>query len=145
MLMRQPDKSRGETDMKRRANTTFAGKDWDEKPFDEFDGGRKLTRASVAYSYTGDLEGESKVEYLMAYNADGTGNHVALERVIGKIDNRTGSFVIQHTGTFDEKGVKDRWFIVPGSGTGDLQGLIGGGEFEISGHGPYPISFEYEL
>jgi hypothetical protein len=70
----------------------------------------------------------------MAYNADVTGNHVAPERVIRKIDDRTGSFVIQHTGTFDGKSVKDRWFIVPGSGTGDLQGLIGG-EFEISGHG----------
>lgn len=131
--------------MKKQVNTTFVGKTWDEKPFDEFDGGRKLTRSSVTYSYTGDLEGEGKAEYLMAYNTDGTGNHVALERVIGKMAGRSGSFVIQHTGTFDAKGVKNHWFIVPGSGTGDLQGLIGGGEFEISGHGPYPISFECEF
>ncbi|MBI5304948.1 MAG: DUF3224 domain-containing protein [Chloroflexi bacterium] len=39
--------------------------------------------------------------------------------------------------------VKDRWFVVPGSGTGDLQGLRSRGEFEISGQGPFPISFEY--
>jgi hypothetical protein len=131
--------------MKKQAATIFAGKTWDENPFDEFEGGRKLTRSSVTYSYTGDLEGEGKVEYLMVYNTDGSGCHVALERVIGKMDGRSGSFVIQHTGTFDAKGVQDRWFIVPGSGTGDLQGLTGGGEFKISGQGPYPISFEYDF
>jgi hypothetical protein len=131
--------------MKKRANTTFAMKSWDEKLFDEFDGGRKLTRAGVTYSYTGDLEGESKVEYLMVYAADGTADYVGLERVIGKMDDRSGSFVVQHTGTFEAKGVKNRWFIVPDSGTGDLQGLIGGGEFEISGQGPFPISFEYDF
>ena len=131
--------------MKKRANTTFAMKSWDEKPFDEFDSGRKLTRAGVTYSYTGDLEGESKVEYLMVYAADGTANYVGLERVIGKIGSRSGSYVIQHAGTFEAKSVQDRWFIVPGSGTGDLQGLMGGGEFEISGQGPFPISFEYDF
>ena len=131
--------------MKKRANTTFAMKSWDEKPFDEFDGGRKLTRASVTYSYTGDLEGESKVEYLMIYAADGTANYVGLERVIGKIGSRSGSYVTQHIGTFEAKGVQDRWFIVPGSGTGDLQGLMGEGKFEISGQGPFPVSFEYDF
>jgi hypothetical protein len=131
--------------MKKRASTTFAMKSWDEKSFDEFDDGRKLTRAGVTYSYTGDLEGESKIEYLMVYAADGTANYVGLERVIGKLGNRSGSYVIQHVGTFEAKSVQDRWSIVPGSGTGDLQGLIGEGEFEISGQGPFSVSFEYDF
>jgi hypothetical protein len=131
--------------MKKRANTTFAIKGWTEQPFDEFDGGRKLTRATVTYSYTGDLEGEGTVEYLMVYNTDGSGNHIALEHVKGTLAGRSGSFVIQHTGTFATTGVKESWFIVAGSGTGELEGLIGGGSFEISGHGPYPIVFDYEF
>lgn len=130
--------------MSTRAITAFTAKSWDEKPYDEFDEGRKLTRASVTYTYTGDLEGEGKAEYLMIYTVDGTGHAIALERVVGKIGGRSGSFVVQHDGTFKATGVKNRWFVVPGSGTGDLQGLTGGGEFEISGQGPYSITFEYD-
>lgn len=131
--------------MRKQANTTFAGKTWDEKTIDELEGGRKRTRVSASYSYTGDIEGEGHVEYIMTYNPDKTGNHVGLERVTGKIEGRSGSFVIEHVGTFDATGVKEKWFVAPGSATGELQGLSGGGEFEISGHGPYPIRFEYEF
>jgi Protein of unknown function (DUF3224) len=131
--------------MSTHATTTFTMKSWDEKPYDEFDGGRKLTRASVTYAYSGDLEGEGKMEYLMAYNADGSGNAIGLERVLGRVGGRSGSFVIQHNGTFEARGVKDTWFIVPGSGTEQLQDLSGGGSFDISGQGPYPITFDYDL
>lgn len=132
--------------MSTRATTTFAMTSWDEKPFDEFDGGRKLTRARVAFTYHGDIEGESTLEYLMAYAPNGSGNYVCLERVVGRIGERVGSFVLQHAGTFDAAhAVKDTWFIVPGSGTGELQGLSGAGEYGISGQGPYPVTFEYDL
>jgi hypothetical protein len=131
--------------MSTHATATFATKSWDEKPYDEFDGGRKLTRAHVAYTYQGDIEGESTLEYLMTYDPNGAGNYVGLERVIGRLGGRSGSFVIQHTGTFEGQSVKDTWFIAPGSGTGELEGLSGGGEFSISGEGPYPITFEYDF
>ena len=128
-----------------RAIASFAMKSWDEKPYDEFEGGRKLTRADVVYTYQGDIEGEGKVQYLMAYAPNGTGNFVGIERVVGKFAGRSGSFVMQHDGTFEAHGVTDRWTIVPGTGTGELQSLTGKGEGTISGHGPYPITFEYEL
>lgn len=127
------------------AATTFSMQGWDEKPYDEFDGGRKLTRTHAAYAYQGDLEGESRVEYLMAYAHDGTGSFVGLERVTGRLGGRAGSFVIQHTGTFTPTGVQDTWFIAPGSGTDGLEGVTGSGRFDITGHGPYPITFEYQL
>ncbi len=39
----------------------------------------------------------------------------------------------------------DSWFVVPGSGTGDLKGLSGKGGFK-SGHADeYPFRFEYEF
>ena len=130
--------------MSTRGSATFAIKSWDEKPYAEFEGGRKLTRASVVYTYSGDIEGEGSVEYLMVYGPHGAGTYVGMERVVGKVAGRSGSFVSQHTGTFEPKGVSDTWFISPESGTGELEGLSGGGDAAISGHGPYSIAFDYD-
>lgn len=128
-----------------RANTTFAVKRWDEQSFLHYAEGRKLTRARVTHLYAGDLEGEGQVEYLLAYTVNGIGQAVALERVTGKLAGRSGSFVIQHTTTFAAHTVRDYWSVVPGSGTDDLRALSGGGAFELSGPGPYPISFDFSL
>jgi hypothetical protein len=40
------------------------------EPYDQRDGGTALTRASVAVSYHGDIEGEGTLEYQMAYPGD---------------------------------------------------------------------------
>lgn len=125
--------------------STLSMKTWDEKPYEEIDGERKLTRTHATFAYEGDLEGEGAVEYLMSYNPDGLGVFVGLERIVGRIGQRSGSFVVQHTGTFEPQSVTTRWSFVPGSGTGELQGIGGGGEFILVGHGPYPIAFDYEF
>jgi hypothetical protein len=124
---------------------TFTSKAWDEKPYAEIDGERKLTRTHATFVYEGDIEGEGSVEYLMAYSPNGLGNFVGLERIVGRVGGRPGSFVVQHTGTFDPQSVTTQWQIVPGSGTGELEGLRGGGEVVLAGHGPYPITFDYNL
>jgi hypothetical protein len=124
--------------------TSFASKAWDEKSYAEMDGERKLTRTHAVFTYTGDIEGEGTVEYLMAYSPDGLGSFVGLERIVGCLGGRAGSFVVQHTGTFDPKSVTTQWQIVPGSGTGELEGLRGGGQVRLAGHGPYPLSFDYD-
>jgi hypothetical protein len=48
--------------MSERATATFRVKAWDESPYDEVDAGPKLTRATVAKSFSGDIEGEGTVE-----------------------------------------------------------------------------------
>jgi hypothetical protein len=53
--------------MKHTANARFALKAWDEKPYSEGVDLPKLTRASVTKTFTGDLEGDGQVEYLMVY------------------------------------------------------------------------------
>jgi hypothetical protein len=131
--------------MKTTGKATLATKTWDEKPYTEIDGERKLTRTQATFTYEGDLEGEGAVEYLMAYCPNGLGNFVGLERIIGRIGTRTGGFVVQHTGTFDPKAVNTHWTFVPGSGTGELEGLSGGGEVILMGHGPYAITFDYDF
>ncbi|MCC6190337.1 MAG: DUF3224 domain-containing protein [Anaerolineales bacterium] len=117
-----------------RARSTFEVTRWDEKPYQEGEGGFKLTRASVSKTFQGDLEGQSTVEYLMVYPGEGRGatHFVGLERVEGKLGGRPGSFVLQHTGTDDGHTAASRYFVVPGSGTGELQGLRGEGGGAIS-------------
>ena len=125
--------------------TNFTTKAWDEKPYTEIDGDRKLTRTRAVFAYEGELEGEGTIDYLMAYCPNGLGNFVGLERIVGRLGGRSGSFVIQHTGTFDPKAVYTHWEFVPGSGTGELQGLTGSGDFVLEGQGPYVVTFNYDV
>lgn len=131
--------------MKTHASATFEIKAWDEKPYAEFEGGRKLTHASVKKTFHGDIEGESSVEYLMAYGKDGSACFVGMERVVGRIGNRSGSFVLQHSGTFSGGIARATWFIVPGSSTGELGGLRGEGNSEVGHEQPYVITLDYDF
>jgi hypothetical protein len=127
-------------------NAFFALKAWDEKPYNELPGELKMTRSSVAYAYHGDIEGDSTLDYLMVYRPDESGSFVGLERIIGRVAGRTGSFVLQHTGTFDKTNVHGTFFVVPNSGTGELANLRGEGEMHLSGHAErYPMVFKFDL
>lgn len=131
--------------MKKSANARFAITKWDEQPYSEGPGQPKLTRARVTKTYTGDIEGEAQVEYLMMYRSDGSATFVGLERVVGRIAGKTGTFVLQRTGVFEGGQAKESYFIIPGSATGDLQGLSGDGSSAV-GHGmehPFTLSYEW--
>jgi hypothetical protein len=132
--------------MSTRATGTFKIQDWEEKPYDEIEGGRKLTRSSVKQAFAGDVEGEGAVEWLMCYRPDQTADFVGLQRIVGQIEGRTGSFVLLQTeGTFDGKVARGRLSVVPGSGTGELEGLRGTGEFSAPHGGEPSISLDYEF
>lgn len=122
----------------------FAVKAWDEKPYNEAPGELKLTRSHNVYSYTGDLEGESQLEFLMVYREDGTGSFVGQERVVGRLAGRQGSFILEHQGTFDKTTVTSTCVILPGTGRGDLRGLSGQGTLRLAGHAErYPLELTY--
>ena len=127
------------------ANARFAIKSWDEKPYSEGEDRPRLTRASVTKTYTGDIEGAAQVEYLMMYRSDGSATFVGLERVVGRMGGQTGTFVLQRTGIFEGGQAKESYAVIPGSGTGDLQGLRGDGSSAV-GHGmEHPFTLNYEL
>ena len=131
--------------MSTHAAPIFRVKTWDEKPFSEVVDGPKLTRVSVTKSFSGDIEGEGTLEYLMAYREDGSASFIGLERVVGRIGDRSGSFVLQHTGTFEGGTAQATWVVVPGSGTGDLQGLRGAGGFASAHAEEYPMTLDYDF
>lgn len=131
--------------MKQHANARFAITSWDEKPCSEGQGLPKLTRASVIKTLTGDVEGESRSEYLMMYREDGSASFVGLERVVGRIGGKSGTFVLQRTGAFENGQAKESYSVVDGSATGELAGLRGEGRSDV-GHGlEHPFSLDYEL
>ena len=100
----------------------------------------------MAKAFCGDIEGESKVEYLMMHRQDGSASFVGFERVVGKLCGRSGSFVLQHEGTFRDGTVKAEYLVVPGSGTDELIGLGGEGSF-TAGHAEryaMELGFDFE-
>jgi hypothetical protein len=125
---------------------TFEQKTWDEKPYSEGEGEPKLTRVSATKSFHGDIEGEGSVEYLMVYPDESSALYTGLERVVGSIEGRSGSFVLNLDGTFEGGIAKTNWSVVPGSGTGDLRGLHGSGGF-VAQHGEsvVPFTLEYDF
>ncbi len=129
-----------------RANCTFKIEGWDEKPYAEIETGGKLTRASVKQAFSGDIEGEGAVEWLMCYRPDQTAEFVGLQRIVGRVGERAGSFVLLQTeGTFDGKEARGKLSVVPGSGTEDLSGMRGEGEFSAPREGVPSITLDYEL
>ena len=131
--------------MNQTANARFAVKNWDENAYSEGQDLPKLTRASVTKTFTGDIDGEGHVEYLMMYRSDGSAAFVGLERVIGRIGAKTGTFMLQRIGVFEGGLAKESYSVIPGSATGQLRGLRGEGSTAV-GHGTeHPFTLNYEL
>ncbi|HSQ30350.1 MAG TPA: DUF3224 domain-containing protein, partial [Gemmatimonadaceae bacterium] len=76
---------------------------------------------------------------------DGSASFVGLERIVGRIAGKPGTFVLQRIGTFEGGLAKESYSVVPGSGTGELQTLRGDGTSSV-GHGmEHPFALDYEL
>lgn len=103
---------------------------WDEDTYVEHGPERKLTEARVEQSFSGDITGSGTVRWLMCYDPDGTAVFVGLQRIDGTIDGNEGAVVLETNGRFDGKVASGSWKVVPGSGTGGLEGLQGEGGFE---------------
>ena len=124
------------------ATGSFEVKSWNEKPYSEIDGQPKLTRADVVYAYHGDLEAEGSITYLMCYSSNNIAYFIGYEQVAGRLGNHSGSFVLQHIGTYEAGAVKDALTVVPGSATGGLSGLRGEGSCGGDGEAVYALDFE---
>jgi hypothetical protein len=131
--------------MKKSANARFVIKSWDEAPYGEGEGLPRLTRARVQKTFTGDVEGEGQVEYLMMYRGDKSASYVGLERFVGTIGGRAGTCVLRRAGVFEGGLAKESYSVIPGSGTGELLGLRGEGSTALGHASEYPFTLDYEL
>jgi hypothetical protein len=131
--------------MTTRATGTFEIDSWDEQAYDEREGA-KLARARVAKTFSGEVEGASTTDLLLAYGAEeGSAAYVGFERLVGSVHGRSGSFVLHHTATSSPEGRSATWSVVPDTGTGDLSGLRGEAEISVGPDGEHSFYLDYDL
>ena len=115
------------------------------QPLGDANADASLGRMLIDKSFSGDLVGTSKGEMLMAGTAvKGSAGYVAIERVTGALGGRSGSFVLQHTGTTNRGAPQLSVTVVPDSGTGQLLGLTGLLAIIIA-DGKHRYEFDYTL
>ena len=108
-------------------------------------GDANLSRLSIDKQFHGDLEATSKGTMLAAGTAtEGSAGYVAIERVSGTLQGRSGTFVLQHSGTMTRGAPQLVVTVVPDSGTGQLVGLAGKMDIVIA-DGKHSYHFDYNL
>lgn len=91
-----------------------------------------LMEIHISETFSGDIEGESLARALEVLRSETSVSMISAQRVRGRIGGRQGTFVLQGSELVENGRIKATWFVVPGSGTGDLAGLRGEGGFEGS-------------
>ena len=105
----------------------------------------KLARMSIDKQFHGDLVGTSQGEMLSAgTGTKGSAGYVAIERVTGKLNDRNGSFVLQHNATMTRGAPFLNIIVIPDSGTEELSGLSGTMRIVID-KGNHSYEFEYSF
>lgn len=104
-----------------------------------------LARLLLDKHFHGELEGPSKGEMLAMGDPGGWGVYVAIERFAGTLSGRTGSFALYHGGTRTGSGQTLSIKVVPGSGSGELEGISGTMAIEIAPDGAHDYVFDYQL
>lgn len=106
---------------------------------------KSLGRLLIDKQFRGDLTGSSKGEMLSAATeVKGSAGYVAIEKVTGALQGRSGTFVLQHSGTMNRGDGQLSVTVVPDSGTGELQGIKGRMTIRIAG-GKHSYEFEYSI
>jgi hypothetical protein len=104
-----------------------------------------LARFGINKKIHGDLEETTKGEMFSGGDPKaGAAGYVAIEVVTGTLGGKHGSFALQHFATMDANGLKMNVAVVPGSGTGELKGIVGTFTITIAG-GVHSYDLDYSL
>ncbi len=107
--------------------------------------GVSVSRQSADKQYSGDIEGSGKGEMLAALtNVKTSQAYAGIERVVGTLQGRKGTFLLQHTGTMTAATRDLKVTVVPDSGTGQLVGLSGKMMINVV-NGKHLYEFDYML
>ena len=124
---------------------TRASGGFDVKLTPQSSGDESIGRLIIDKQFHGDLDARSKGEMLAAGTAvKGSAGYVAVEKVTGMLNGRTGTFVLQHSGTMTRGEGKLNVIVVPDSGTDELVGLSGTMAIIIK-DGKHFYEFDYAL
>ncbi len=112
---------------------------------DDYADAATMGRMSMDKQFRGGLDGTGKGQMLTAMtDVKGSAGYVAIERVTGTLDGRSGTFVLQHNGTMTRSTPHLVITVVPDSGTGELTGLAGTMTIDIA-DGKHSYGFDYSL
>jgi hypothetical protein len=115
------------------------------RPADAAEGAPPLVGRTVFdKEFQGDLVATGVVEMVYAAGAGGPLHYVALERIEGTLQGRSGAFVLQHVGSMSGGAPTLELTVVAGSGTEELAGLRGSGTIVHAPEGER-LELDYEL
>jgi len=104
-----------------------------------------IGRMLLDKQFHGDLEANSKGQMLAHMTSvKGSGGYVAMEKVVGTLQGRKGSFLLQHSGTMNRGEASLVLTVVPDSGTEELEGLSGSMTITVT-DGKHFYGFDYSL
>jgi len=103
-----------------------------------------VSRLLLDKRFHGPLDAVSRGQMLAMGGETGWGVYVAMEKVEGTLEGRSGSFVLYHNGTMTPDGQQLTVTVAPQSGTGALVGLTGRMAIEIR-DGKHFYAFDYSL
>ena len=102
-------------------------------------------RMIIEKKFSGDLEATSEGQMLMASTAvQGSAGYVAIEKVTGKLNGKSGSFYLQQNGVMNRGAGELSVNVLPDSGTDELKGLTGKMNIIIA-DGAHSYEFDYSL
>jgi hypothetical protein len=131
--------------MTQHAEGTFTVGAWDENTYAELDGKGKLTRATVTFDFSGDVTAQGTWDAVMCYREDGTAVFTGMQRMVGQLGDRTGTFVAQADGVYEVGEARTSWTVIDGSGTGELAGLSGTGSSVSDSPPGGSFTFDYNI
>jgi len=127
------------------ASGTYENDPADELPFDDAPDTTLLKRATVRRRYTGDIAGSSTAHVMMYRSTADRVGYVATDIFDGAVAGRKGGFVFQHGGSIDRGVLRPFGYVVPGSGSGELAGIMGDIEIAFVPPATHTIALTYRF
>jgi Protein of unknown function (DUF3224) len=75
----------------------------------------------------------------------GSGGYVAIEKIMGTVEGKQGSFYLQHSSLMNRNVPTQKIVVIPDSGTEELKGIAGEMKIDIEKGGAHFYTFEYEI
>jgi hypothetical protein len=102
--------------------------------------GKKTTRCFATFKLVPKdgvptMEGQAEGEYIMSYSRvdptgmDSVSDSIGILKISGKVMNKSGAFLCQRVGHFENLTAKNTLTILPNTGTEELAGISGSGEW----------------
>ncbi len=110
----------------------------------ELDGA--VSRFELSKTFHGDLQGVGTGVMLSGGDPQlGAAGYVTIETVRGSIGERQGSFALQQFGSMHDGSQTLHYEVVPGSGSGQLSGIVGKLDLNIDENGIHRYELQYDL